>query len=468
MTLGRNESFQIQVFQIADAFLVWLAFWFAGQLSDPIRQLLGASKIEEHLISSMNWLLYIAVPFTPLVLEHFNFYNRLRQKTASKATYQLIQGLLVVGLILGMYAFFAKQLEARRLIVGLGVIFIFILIFFRDLLTVRLLKQQMLSDAFKERVIIAGIGNEMVELFKQLDPEITAGWKVVDYFDLKNRPVEDLFQLLKQESVSRVVFAAKDAEFEKIARAVEACELQGVEAWIAASFIRTQIARPVFDAIGNRPMLVLRSTPELSWELLCKNVFDRVAAILMILGTSPLWVFAMIGIRLKSPGAPVFFSQMRAGRYGQPFKMWKFRTMVANAEELLDGIKEKHGNQMDGPVFKLKKDPRIFPFGSLLRKLSIDELPQLLNVILGDMSLVGPRPLPLYEVDAFSELSHRRRLSVKPGITCEWQAGGRNKITNFDDWVAMDLRYIDNWSLWLDFKILLRTIPAVLFGKGAA
>ena len=230
MTLGRNESFQIQVFQIADAFLVWLAFWFAGQLSDPIRQLLGASKIEEHLISSMNWLLYIAVPFTPLVLEHFNFYNRLRQKTASKATYQLIQGLLVVGLILGMYAFFAKQLEARRLIVGLGVIFIFILIFFRDLLTVRLLKQQMLSDAFKERVIIAGIGNEMVELFKQLDPEITAGWKVVDYFDLKNRPVEDLFQLLKQESVSRVVFAAKDAEFEKIARAVEACELQGVEA----------------------------------------------------------------------------------------------------------------------------------------------------------------------------------------------------------------------------------------------
>jgi lipopolysaccharide/colanic/teichoic acid biosynthesis glycosyltransferase len=122
---------------------------------------------------------------------------------------------------------------------------------------------------------------------------------------------------------------------------------------------------------------------------------------------------------------------------------------------------------MSGPVFKLNRDPRVFPFGEWLRKLSIDELPQLLNVVKGDMSLVGPRPLPLYEVEAFSEMTHRRRLSVKPGITCEWQAGGRNTITSFDQWVEMDLRYIDNWSLWLDFNILLRTIPAVLFRKGA-
>lgn len=163
----------------------------------------------------------------------------------------------------------------------------------------------------------------------------------------------------------------------------------------------------------------------------------------------------------------MFFSQMRAGRYGQPFCMWKFRTMVPNAETMLDQIKEDHGNQMEGPVFKLKHDPRIFPFGALLRKFSVDELPQLWNVLAGDMSLVGPRPLPVYEVDAFSELSHRRRLSVKPGITCEWQAGGRNSITSFEEWVAMDLKYIDNWSLWLDIKILLRTIPAVLLGKGA-
>ena len=281
------------------------------------------------------------------------------------------------------------------------------------------------------------------------------------------RPIEDLFALLKDQAVARVIFAAKETEFEKVARAVEACELQGVEAWIAASFIRTQIARPVFDAIGDRPMLVLRSTPELSWELLFKDVFDRVGALLIIVVTAPLWLLAAIGIRLQSPRAPVFFSQMRAGRYGQPFRMWKFRTMVINAEKLLEQIKHEHGNEMDGPVFKLDSDPRVFPFGALLRRKSIDELPQLINVLKGDMSLVGPRPLPLYEVEAFGEITHRRRLSVKPGITCEWQVGGRNRITRFEEWVEMDLRYIDNWSLWLDFTILLRTIPAVFFGKGA-
>jgi lipopolysaccharide/colanic/teichoic acid biosynthesis glycosyltransferase len=223
----------------------------------------------------------------------------------------------------------------------------------------------------------------------------------------------------------------------------------------------------VFDSVGSKPMLVLRTTPELSWELMLKGLFDRCAAFCIIICTLPLWIFAIIGIRMQSPGAPAFFSQLRAGRYGRPFRMWKFRTMVPNAEELLDQVKEEHGNQMDGPVFKLDRDPRIFAFGEFLRKLSIDELPQLLNVLKGDMSLVGPRPLPLYEVEAFSEITHRRRLSVKPGITCEWQAGGRNTITSFEQWVEMDLRYIDNWSLWLDFIILLRTIPAVLFRKGA-
>jgi lipopolysaccharide/colanic/teichoic acid biosynthesis glycosyltransferase len=240
-----------------------------------------------------------------------------------------------------------------------------------------------------------------------------------------------------------------------------------VEAWIAASFIRTQIARPTFDAVGNKPMLVLRSTPELSWELLLKSAFDRLGAAMIILLTLPLWIFAWVGIRFSSPGAPVMFFQQRAGRYGKPFRMCKFRTMVPDAEALLQKIKDEHGNQMGGPVFKLERDPRIFPFGALLRKLSIDELPQLINVVRGEMSLVGPRPLPLYEVAAFERSAHRRRLSVKPGITCEWQAGGRNTITNFEQWVEMDLRYIDNWSLWLDLKILLKTIPAVLFARGA-
>lgn len=464
MAISRKDSFTLQALQLTDALLVWFAFWLGGE----VRGWAGIGNEEGELWKSMNWVLYIAVPFTPLVLERFGFYDHLRHKNTSAAMWQLLRSIVVIVLMLGLFAVFAKQTDARRLVLGLGLVFVFLILLVRDRVTSFWLKRQIESDATKERIVVAGSGGEMKDLLAELDPEIVAGWKVVDHFDLGTRDVSELFSLLKEQSVSRVVFAAKNTEFEKVARAVEACELQGVEAWIAASFIRSQIARPVFDVIGNKPMMVLRSTPELSWELLCKEIFDRVAASVIILGTLPLWIFAAVGITLKSPGAPVFFSQMRAGRYGQPFRMWKFRTMVVNAEELLEQIKEDHGNQMDGPVFKLHNDPRIFAFGAFLRKFSIDELPQLINVVTGEMSLVGPRPLPLYEVEAFCELSHRRRLSVKPGITCEWQAGGRNTITSFEEWVAMDLKYIDNWSLWLDFKILARTIPAVLFGKGAA
>lgn len=467
MAISRNESFKIQAYQLTDALLVWLSFWLAWETRDWARSWLNMGLEDVDARDTIHWVLYIAVPFTPLALEHFGFYRRIRNKTTGRAIVQIIEALVIIALMVGMFAIFAKLQETRRLVLCIGFMLVFVLILLRDRLTFFWLNRSSHLETAKERVVIAGSGGEMAEMLAEFGPEVTVGWEIVEHFDLEQRPVEDLFNLLKKQSVARVIFTAKNTEFDKVARAVEACELQGVEAWIAASFIRTQIARPVFDAVGDKPMLVLRSTPELSWELLVKDMLDRVGASLIILFTLPLWIFAIIGIRLKSPGAPVFFSQMRAGRYGLPFRMWKFRTMVANAEELLDRIKLEHGNQMEGPVFKLDNDPRVFAFGALLRKLSIDELPQLLNVVKGDMSLVGPRPLPLYEVEAFHDLSHRRRLSVKPGITCEWQAGGRNKIQSFDEWVRMDLRYIDNWSLWLDFKILMRTIPAVLFGHGA-
>lgn len=467
MMLSRKQSFTTQAFQLADALLVWLAFVIGGQLRDVVRGMLGMVIIDEELLSSMNWILYICVPFTPLLLDRFGFYDRLRQKTTKTSVAQLLRVLVVIILLIGSIAVFAKLLDARRLILGIGLIFVFVLLLVRDRLTTYWLRKRGGNEAAKERVVIAGSGQEIDEFLTQLDPEITADWHIVERFDLGLRGVDEMFDLLKSESVGRVLFAAKHTEFEKVAKVVEACELQGVEAWIAASFIRTQIARPEFDMVGTKPMLVLRSTPELSWELMFKAVFDRVAAVLAIVATSPIWVIAYLGVRLTSPGAPVFFSQMRAGRYGKPFRIWKFRTMVPNAEELLDKIKKEHGNRMEGPVFKLDRDPRVFRFGAWLRNCSIDELPQLINVVLGDMSLVGPRPLPLYEVEAFSKMAHRRRLSVKPGMTCEWQVGGRNKITSFEEWVEMDLHYIDNWSLWLDFCILVKTIPAVLMGRGA-
>jgi exopolysaccharide biosynthesis polyprenyl glycosylphosphotransferase len=213
-----------------------------------------------------------------------------------------------------------------------------------------------------------------------------------------------------------------------------------------------------------RPLLIFRTTPESSWHGVVKMLMDLIGSFVLLILCSPLLLAIAIAIKCTSRG-PVFFRQQRSGHNGRPFTLYKFRTMVTNAEQYRHELEAM--NEMSGPVFKLTKDPRVTPIGKTLRKYSLDELPQLWNVFLGEMSLVGPRPLPVDEVKRFSDLAHRRRLSVKPGLTCLWQIGGRNKISDFKDWVRLDLEYIDNWSLWLDLKILLYTIPAVLRGTGA-
>ena len=203
--------------------------------------------------------------------------------------------------------------------------------------------------------------------------------------------------------------------------------------------------------------------PHNSFSLLVKRLLDLLASSLAILVASPVLLGIAIAISITSPG-PIFFNQERLGRGKRRFRIHKFRTMVIDAEKLMAQV--EHLNQSKGPTFKLDKDPRITPIGSFLRRTSLDELPQLFNVWLGDMSLVGPRPLPLRDYRGFSEDWHRRRFSVKPGITCLWQVNGRSSI-GFDRWMELDIDYIDRWSLWLDLKILVQTIPAVMRGSGA-
>jgi len=194
-----------------------------------------------------------------------------------------------------------------------------------------------------------------------------------------------------------------------------------------------------------------------------KRSIDIVIATLALLIFSPILLAAAIAIKLTSPG-PIFFLQERIGLNKRHFLMFKFRTMVPNADALMSKLEAQ--NEAMGPVFKMKKDPRITPIGKLLRKTSIDELPQLLNVLAGEMSLVGPRPLPIRDFEGFNEDWQRRRFSVKPGMTCLWQVNGRSGIT-FEQWMRLDLKYMDEWSLWLDLKILAKTVPAVLRGTGA-
>ncbi|NQU12150.1 sugar transferase, partial [bacterium] len=223
------------------------------------------------------------------------------------------------------------------------------------------------------------------------------------------------------------------------------------------------IARATVEDFHGKPLLVFRTAPDVAWQLAAKRLLDIVGATLGLVVLGPLVILpSALAIRLTSPG-PVIFRQRRSGLHGRPFWMYKLRSMITNAEMLKAELAVF--NEMSGPVFKMSEDPRVTSFGRFLRKTSIDELPQLWNVLMGDMSLVGPRPLPIQETDGFDPW-HRRRLSMKPGLTCLWQISGRNQI-DFEKWVQLDLEYIDRWSLWLDLKILLRTLPVVVIGFGA-
>jgi len=474
MAQGRKEALSVQALQFVDATLVYAAFVISAAIRDDLLWILDKWEVWKRGdntigLTEMMPLLFVIIPLTPIALEAFGFYRHPLRKRLRDSLIQMAKSLIIVGVVVGALVVFFKLGDITpRLTLGAAVPIAICLVLMRErLVRIFVLHSVRVEDA-KEAVIYVGSQESIKEFEASLPSDVLTEYKVVAHYQPSEGTPEEFTNLLKRESVARVIFAPRQTEFGKLAELVEICELQGVEAWISADFIQTQVARPDFDSMGGKPMLVLRSTPELSWALWVKGAIDfLVSAVVLGASIVLIWWWVALIIKIGSPRNPVFFRQKRAGRYGKPFTMWKFRTMHPDAEDQLDDIKESEGNEMSGPVFKLENDPRVFGFGNFLRRTSIDELPQLLNVLRGDMSLVGPRPLPLYEVEQFAKSEHRRRLSVKPGITCLWQVSGRNKITSFDEWVRLDLEYIDNWSLGLDLRILLKTVPAVLRRKGS-
>jgi exopolysaccharide biosynthesis polyprenyl glycosylphosphotransferase len=335
---------------------------------------------------------------------------------------------------------------------------------FREQITIARLRHRAERQILRERVLLVGTPQDVIDLKKSLPQELGLEFEVVAEIDPDAQPVAELVKALHEMNVSRALFTSNHADLSRLQEYISACEIEGVEAWLMADFIRTTIARPDFDTLGGRPVLVIRTTPAMSWALLVKDVIDRLGALTALILGAPLFLAIALAVRMSSRG-PIIFRQMRAGRHGQPFNMLKFRTMVTDAEMQHEELQKF--NQMIGPVFKMEKDPRVTAVGRFLRKLSLDELPQFWNILRGEMSLVGPRPLPVYEVAKFESAAQRRRLSMKPGLTCLWQVSGRNEVKSFEQWVKLDLEYIDNWSLWLDVRIILKTIPAVIIGAGA-
>lgn len=461
--LGRRQELNLQFLQIVDALLLVVAFWAAHTLRymAPAWGWVDAPILP---FREFQWLLFVLVPFGPICLEAQGFYEHPTRKTFPKSIAQIGRAGVVLGIIIAFCSYFLKLALESRAVMPLFALLGCFLLMMREAASLARYRRRLKSGAAREAVILVGTMDDVRAFRKDFTAEQAMELEVVEAIDVEKQPVQDLVEALHQHSVGRVMFVGGHAQLGVLQDYIVVCEVEGVEAWLAADFIRTSIARPDFDAFGNRPMLVFRAAPGISWALLIKHSFDRLVALLaLILLALPLAIIA-IAIRLTSPG-PIIFKQARGGKNGRKFMMYKFRTMVTDAEMQRDELARM--NQMSGPVFKVEKDPRITKIGRFLRKTSLDELPQLWNILKGEMSIVGPRPLPMYEVEKFETTAQRRRLSMKPGLTCLWQISGRNNITSFDQWVKLDLDYIDSWNLWLDAKIMLKTVPVVLFGWGA-
>ena len=266
-------------------------------------------------------------------------------------------------------------------------------------------------------------------------------------------------EIINRKIIDEIVFIVPRSWLNKIEDTMLYCESAGIKVNLAVNIFELKFSKAKQTDLQGFPLLTFETTTAKVGHLFIKRVLDFICSGIGLIVLSPLFLIVSMFIKMTSEG-PVFFKQERCTLYGRKFMFYKFRTMVVDAEERLKELAEY--NEMDGPVFKMTNDPRVTKIGKWLRKSSIDELPQLWNVLKGDMSLVGPRPPLIPEVENY-DTWQRRRLSMRPGITCIWQSCGRNKIVDFKEWMKLDLEYIDNWSLSLDFKILFKTIPVVWY-----
>lgn len=275
--------------------------------------------------------------------------------------------------------------------------------------------------------------------------------------------VSELPRIIAEQAIAQVFMTGRAWDTSTLRYVADTCEEVGVTFSMDANFLGLSISRAEVMDLAGWSVLSFSSTPANAEALVVKRIIDVVGAAVALVLVSPIMALTAIAIKLEDRG-PVLFTQERSGLYGRPFPMYKFRSMVVDAEQRRQEL-DAH-NEMGGPVFKMKRDPRITRVGAVIRKLSIDEFPQFWNVLRGEMSIVGPRPPLPSEVKKY-ERWQMRRLSMRPGLTCIWQVAGRNHI-DFETWMRLDLEYIDNWSLFLDAKLMLQTVPVLVLGRGAS
>jgi exopolysaccharide biosynthesis polyprenyl glycosylphosphotransferase len=446
------------------------AYWFRGTFSQESYAALFPFP------RYFNLLLAI-FPIWPLLFYLTGLYRFWQGQGFWKETWGIFKGVFLSSLFLGFTVFALKYQFVSRIFIFLFAIFdFFFVLAARTFIRKFILFFNRKTERFR-MILIVGTEERAVTLAQNIEKHKDLGLRILGFLSTgETSPLQkqklngysvlgvtkDLPRLLEREVVDEVIFAISQEELKRMEDLFLLCEERGITARLAINFFPHVIAKTHLEELDGLPLLTFTTTPKNELLLILRRILDFMGSLVLIVILAPVFLFITLLIRLDSPG-PIIYRQVRCGRNGRRFTFYKFRSMVERAEERQSDLAPY--NVMDGPVFKMKNDPRVTRVGKFLRKTSLDELPQLINVLRGEMSFVGPRPPIPAEVERY-EGWQRRRLSMKPGITGLWQVSGRNQI-DFDQWMKLDLEYIDNWSLWLDFKILLRTLLAVLLGKGA-
>ncbi len=466
--LKENATLFRRIVLAVDLVLAALAFLLAYRVTQEFRYLFP--------LSNYLGLLPVFLVLQGALMYFCGVYVSIRTESLLKVIGRVLQATAIGFFAFTSFNYLIKAHYVSRTFVFCIFLFAAVLICVAKVLTVALIRFYRRRGFNYRSILIIGTGRRAQAFVEMLNQHSEWGFRVVGLIDqdeewvgktIAGRKVlgalEDLPRIVHSHVVDEVVFVTPRSWLGKIEEALLFCETEGLRIHLAVDLFTLRFARMKQSEFNGVPLLTFETTPDKVAHLLVKRLMDIVISGAGLIVLSPLFLLVALLIKRTSPG-PVFFRQVRCGLKGRTFILYKFRTMVLDAEERLSALMAR--NEMKGPVFKITDDPRLTPIGRFLRSKSLDELPQLWNVFRGDMSLVGPRPPLPREVKEY-EPWQRRRLSMKPGLTCLWQISGRSKITDFANWVKLDSEYIDRWSLWLDVKILCRTVPAVVLGTGA-
>lgn len=462
-----SKAYLPRLLPLVDLVLILLCAYYSPWVTNAVAPFLGWEQGMFFDVFKTTFLAGIAVAAAPVVLYVLGFYRRRNLQRMGTALRQVGTFTVYYLCVIAVYQSLGEHSKHFNHVIMVGIVMVPLVIFLRYLILHTIMLHWYGTGNLRP-AILAGMSREAIEQVWNSTPSYwRKAFNIVARTTPEEYDEEKLQKIIEKSHVEQLIIV--DGMMSAVANhdLYQLCAVQGIDVYVFRSSNKGVTARVELTEIGDSSVLVFSSTPAVSWARLVKSIADRILALLMLVCSLPLWLIVAIGIKLSDPKGPVFFRQQRSGLYGRPFMMWKFRSMLSGAEKQLEQVKKEFGSDVDGPIFKLENDPRIFPFGHFIRKTSLDELPQLINILLGDMSIVGPRPLPTYETEQFPEIRDRRRLSVKPGLTCYWQIEDRSNAKSFDVMREKDLKYIDNWSLWLDIKLIFRTIPAVLLGRGA-